>query len=548
MPVSARVPDVLQTISQLPADDVYTPPYVANLVLDSLPGHVWTDCPEYRWLDPGAKSGVFLREAFRRLMDGLVSHFPSPRERREHILRNMVFGAATTMLNGEMCRRTLYQSSDATGERIQDKELKDLVVVFSDSSGNIPYVRTEHTLDRSGKACSICRAPSGLIRDNRESFAYSFIHGTYPPRGIEEMQFDVIIGNPPYQIGMEDSDGNRTANITPLYNLFVERAIEMNPRFVAMITPSRWFAGGKGLSNFRDAMISDRRLKSITDFPNPREAFPTVEIKGGVSYFLWDREWDGDCTFSSLRDGEVVSTDVRDLRKYGDVILRDSSAVEIVDRVLSSEHLKVTMKEMVSTRDPFGQSITTNFKHSREKTFKGAIPLVFNNRIGYLRPEQIERNLDWVDKWKVLIPVASDGVSRESASVLGEPIALAPGSACTQSYLIAGVFDSQIEARNCAIFLTTKFCRYLVLQKKITQHTRSAMFSFLPLLDFKSKWTDEKLFALFELTAEQIGIIDRAIGPRDWIDSLDSSVPKTHLPGGRKYKSSSEDLDAGLEE
>ena len=531
-----HVPDVLETIAQLPADDVYTSPKLANLVLDTLPAEIWTNYPDYRWLDPAAKSGVFLREAYSRLMEGLVGHLPDPRKRRDHILQNMLFGAATTSLNGAIARRSLYQSTDASGQGLLDNELKDIFCHFDNADGNIAFVQTEHSLDKAEKACTVCRAPGTLVRENRENFAYSFIHHTYPGEELSPMKFDVIIGNPPYQIGMEDSAGNRTANITPLYNLFVERAIDMDPRYVLMITPSRWFAGGKGLSSFRSRMIADRRLRSIFDIPNAKNAFPTVEVKGGVSYFLWDRDWDGDCTFSSLQDGTVVSSDTRDLRKYGDVILRDSKGLQIVDKVLSSEEFALGLDGLISNRDPFGQSITSNFKGSKPESFPGAIPLIYNNQIGYVDLTQLERNHSWVNMWKVIIPKASDGVWRESASVLGEPIALAPGSACTQSYLVAGTFESDIEARNLAEFLTTKFCRFLVLQKKITQNMTSSMFSFVPRLDLSKRWTDKKLYKLFRLDDAEIAYIEKSVGPREWIDSLNSPIPATHVPGGRKYK------------
>jgi site-specific DNA-methyltransferase (adenine-specific) len=540
-------PDVLETIAQLPTDDVYTAPRLANRVLDALPAEVWTDQPGYRWLDPGTKSGVFLREAYRRLMTGLVGYFPDPRHRREHILQNMLFGAATTQLNGEMARRTLYQSIDATGESVVDSELQDILVRFDDREGNISYVKTEHTLDPHQRACLVCRAPGSLVRKNRENFAYSFIHNTYPDQERQSMKFDVIIGNPPYQIGMEDDAGNRTANITPLYNLFVEKAIEMEPRYVIMITPSRWFAGGKGLQSFRARMIADRRLREIVDIPNAKNVFPTVEVKGGVSYFLWDREWDGDCKFSSYQEGEIVSSDVRDLRKYGDVILRDSSGLKIVDKVLSSPSFERGLDTLISNRDPFGQSITSNFKGAKAEPFPRSVPLIYNNQVGFVDLVQLERNHSWVDKWKVIIPKASDGVWRESASVLGEPIALAPGSACTQSYLVAGTFESETETKNMAEFLTTKFCRFLVLQKKITQNMTASMFSFVPRLDLSASWSDKALYTLFDLDGLEIEYIEKAIGPREWINSLTSPIPETHLPGGRKYKSTLDPDEVGDE-
>lgn len=528
------VPDVLETLAQLPNDEVFTPPYFANQMLDLLPVEVWSN-PTFRWLDPGTKSGAYLREASKRLMVGLEEWQPNPSKRREHILKNMLYGASITELSAEISRRSLYQTVDATGKQIKDESIRDLIVSFPDPYGNILFVPTEHQMVK-GK-CAICRAPEKLVRDRRENFAYSFIHGTYPTKEMEDMKFDVIVGNPPYQIGMDDAEGNRTANITPLYNMFVEKAISMNPRYIVMITPSRWFSGGHSLSDYRDRMLNDRRLRSIVDIPNASEVFPGVEVKGGVSYFLWDSNYSGDCHFSTRSSGEIVSTVKRDLREGQGVLIRDNFASEIVKKICSDPFEKGSLAEKVSARDPFGQSIKTNFKDSKAEPFEGSIPLVFVNKVGYIRREQLERNHDWVDKWKVLLPKASDGRGGvDQLTVLGEPIALAPGSACTQSYLVAGVFESSQEAENYAKYLTTKFVRFLVLQRKVSQDLTPTRFKFVPMLGMEEEWTDVDLFKMFHLTAEEIAYIEKAVAPRDWIDSLDSSVPKTHILGGRKYK------------
>lgn len=516
----AHVPDVLETLAQLPNDEVFTPPQVANAMLDILPADVWST-PDYRWLDPATKSGIFLREVFKRLMVGLRDWEPDSDKRREHILRNMLFGAAITSLSADIARRSVYQTKNATGAGVVDTAIKDWVVVFDDHDGNIKYVETEHTLDAKGKQCTICRAPASLIRDRREHFAYSFNHGTYPTKEMADMKFDVIVGNPPYQIGMDDGKGNKTANVTPLYNQFVEKAISLDPRYIVMITPSRWFAGGKGLNEYRDRMINDRRLRVIVDHPLLHEVFPQVTIKGGVSYFLWDREHDGDCTFTSIEAGVVVSTATRDLRDGRGVVLRDNFAASIVHKVCS---------------DPFGQSIKTNFQGAQDTPFEDSIPLVFINRIGHIRRDQLERNQHWVDRWKVILPMAGDGNGTKVPYVIGEPVALAPGSACTQSYLVAGTFETREETVNYARFLTTRFVRFLVLQRKISQHITPGRFAFVPCLDFTRGWTDQDLYAEFALTAEEIAYIERGISPRDAVFSLDSPIPETHLPGGRKYK------------
>jgi site-specific DNA-methyltransferase (adenine-specific) len=532
---AGHLPDVLETISQLPNDDVYTPPKVVAAMLDVLPVHVWSQ-PDYRWLDPATKSGVYLREAFKRLMVGLSDWEPNGFKRREHILKCMLFGAATTKINSEIARRTLYQTKNATGAEVTDPALADFVVHFEMPDGNIPYVETQHSLDPKGQFCTICRAPAKLDRDRRESFAYSFIHGTYPTKELRDMKFDVIVGNPPYQIGMDDGMGNRTANITPLYNLFVEKAISMNPKYLVMITPSRWFTSGHGLSDYRTRMMNDRRLRVLVDNPKLYDVFPQAEIKGGVSYFLWDRDYDGDCEFSTRIDGVVRDVAKRDLRQGVDVVLRDNFAARVVAKIVSDSFSKGSLGDLVSPSDPFGASIKTNFKRSQDEPFEGSIPLIFVNKVGYIRREQLERNENWVDRWKVLIPKAGDGHGREPAYVLGEPLALAPGSACTQSYLVAGTFNTEQETENFAKFLTTKFCRFLVLQRKISQDLTPSRFGFVPILNMSQRWTDVDLYERFNLTSEEIAYIERVIAPREPILSLNSAIPATHLPGGRKYR------------
>lgn len=527
-------PDILDVIAQLSSDEVPTPPRLAVAVLDLLPGEVWTD-PTLRWLNPATKSGSLLREVTRRLMVGLAEWEPDPSRRREHILRNMVFGCAITRLTGEMSRRSVYLSRDAAGPHS--------AVRFDDAEGNLRFVPAEHDYPtgRDGRPsglCRVCGAPVGLERGpDRENYAYAFIHGAYPTKEMAGMQFDVIVGNPPYQTGMKDADGNRTANILPLYHLFVQNAIALNPRYITMIVPSRWFNGGKGLDEFRAQMINDRRLRVVVDNPklfDPACFGPGVEIKGGVNYFLWDREWDGDCQFSTRIDGQIVSTATRDLREGDGVVLRDNDAAAIVHKV--RQKTTQILADVVSPNDPFGQSLKTNFKGAALEPFDGSIPLVFGTHVGYVHPDQLERNHAWVDRYKVLIPKAGDGHGREVSYVLGEPIALGPGSACTQSYLVAGVFDTAVEAENYAWYLTTKFVRFLVLQRKSTQDLRPDKFRFVPALDMTRRWTDADLYAHFGLTDAEVTYIEDKIHPREPIVATGAPVPSTHLPGGAKYK------------
>lgn len=530
-----EITDVLETLSQLPNDEVLTPPKVAKATLDLLPDHVWLD-PNLRWCDPFSKSGVFLREVYRRLMQSLSSWEPDAYALRRHILKEMIYGCGITELTSQVVRRTLYQSYDATGSGVIDPEAKNLLVPFENKSGNIWYERGEHVFRKGKSTCELCRVTKKVVEKERENFAYPFLHNE-KPFGGKEMKFDIILGNPPYQIGMKDQNGERTKNITPLYDKFVEKAIELNPRYVLMITPSRWFTAGKNLDAFRAKMLQDRRIRKIVDYPNGREIFPTVEVKGGISYFLWDRNHDGDCEFQIVVDGEKSKIHERDLREGEGVLVRDVKAMEIVKKVKASPHFKEHLGNVVSKRDPFGGALTTNYGFAEDKPFDDSVPLIFGNRIGHISKDQVQSHPEWINRFKVLMPMASDGRgSNEGMHVLGEPIAVAPGSVCTQTYLVAGVFDSQEETVNYAEYLTTKFVRFLVFQRKSSQHVIPDRFRFVPLLDMTRKWSDKDLYSLFDLSSDEIDHVEKTVTDRKWIDSSDSAIPKSHLPGGEKYK------------
>ena len=529
-PINERkhVPDILECLAQLSSDEVPTPPKLANDMLDLLPDEVWTD-PELKWLDPCTKSGVFLREVVKRLLfEGLVGWEPDFKKRREHIFRNMIYGCGITELTGIISRRTVYYSRHAAGEHS--------VIKFEDDAGNIPFVRAEHDFDSGGR-CKICGAPEDLERgEDRENYAYAFIHDAYPTKELEDMKFDVIVGNPPYQIGTEGYG----VTASTIYNLFVERALDMNPRYALMITPSRWFTGGKGLDRFRERMIADRRLQAIVDNPKIYDCFPSAKIRGGVSYFLWDRDHDGDCEFSTRVNGRVISKATRDLRDGDGVLLRDNRAVPIIEKAASLSDKRV--ESACSVTKPFGLTMRSNYPGSLPEPFEGAIPLIYGDHVGFSRPDQIQRNHEWINRWKVLLPMASSGDTQTDSNgnivdvVLGAPIALAPGSACTQTYFIAGMFDDREQTANFANYLATKFVRFLVLQRKTTQHVTPDRFRFVPLLDMSTSWSDEDLYALAGLAQDEIAHIEASIKPRSVNLSLDSPIPASHVPGGSKYR------------
>lgn len=541
-----RVPDILDVIAALSSDAIPTPPVLARALLDLLPDEVWSN-PGYRWLNPATKSGSILREAARRLMVGLADWEPDPTKRADHILRNMLFGVAITQVHGEMTRRSVYVSRDASSDHS--------IVRFDTSEGNLPFVPAEHDFptNRHGVATGSCRTCGGPLRlergETRENYAHAFIHGAYPTEEHQDMQFDVIVGNPPYQTGDKKNEDDRAA---PIYQHFVERAIAMGPKYVAMIIPSRWFTGGFGLDKFRERMIADRHFSKIVDNPKVYDCFPGVKIRGGVNYFLWDRDHDGDCEVSTRIDGVILSTMKRDLRDGDGILLRDNAAATIIDRV-RAVHAGPWAEASCGPQMAFGQ-MRTNFSEDRAEPEEGDVPLLFGTRVGYVPLSVIERNQQWIDRWKVLIPKASSGDTAQDDQgrivdvVLGEPIALAPGSACTQTYVVAGVFTDREETENFAHYLATKFVRFLVLQRKTTQDMYADRLRFVPLLDMSRRWTDADLYDHFGLSEAEAAHIEATIKPRSVNLSLDSPVPASHLPGGSKYRprGTSEAFDEAL--
>ena len=292
-----RNPDVLTCIANLSNDEVFTPPELANRMLDMLAeawaadhdgANIWAD-KSVRFLDPVTKSGVFLREIISRLTKGLADEMPDLAERVNHILIRQVYGIAITHLTSLLARRSIYCSKHANGRH-------SIAKGFDREAGNIWFERSEHTWV-SGK-CTYCRASEKTF-DRGEGFethAYAFIHTDDIKTRIGELfggdvQFDVIIGNPPYQL----DDGGYGTSAAPIYQLFVEKALDLDPHYAVFVTPSRWMAGGKGLDKYRERMLSDRRLRNIVDYPKLYEGFPGVKIRGGISYFLWDRDYEGPC-------------------------------------------------------------------------------------------------------------------------------------------------------------------------------------------------------------------------------------------------------------
>ncbi|HNW18784.1 MAG TPA: Eco57I restriction-modification methylase domain-containing protein [Sphingorhabdus lacus] len=514
-----RNPDVLTCIANLSNDEVFTPPEFANRMLDTLAegwaagnngANIWADST-VRFLDPCTKSGVFLREITSRLIKGLAAEMPDLQTRVGHILTKQVFGIGITQLTSLLARRSLYCSKHAMGEHSVAKG-------FASDDGNIWFERTEHTW--VGAKCKFCGAPK-LEFDRSpelENHAYAFIHTNNASARMGElfggdMQFDVIIGNPPYQL----DDGGFGQSAAPIYQLFIEQALSLEPRYASFVTPSRWMTGGKGLDKFREKMLSDRSLRKVVDYPKLYEAFPGVKIRGGISYFLWDKDNHGPCSIQTIWDGKPTGPAVERFLDAYDVLVRRNEAIPILEKV--RQHDEATLQERVSTGKPFG---FRTFFHGKAKPtgLKDPIKLFGSQKISWIERADVVTNPQWIDSWKVLMTAVQGTSAAIETKFLSKPIIAEPGTACTETYLVAGRFADEKTARNFAGYLRTRFVRFLVSLRKVTQHATRDVYAFVPDLPLDQVWTDSKLYERYGLTADEIAFIESQVAEHNdaWVD------------------------------
>ena len=491
-------PDILNCLANLSSDEVFTSPELANRMLDLLPQELFGS-PKTRFLDPCSKSGVFLREITKRLLVGLEKQIPDLQQRIDHIMSKQVFGIACTDITAEMSRRTLYCTKQANGEY-------SVATCFDDAQGNLRYIRCQHTWE-NGK-CKHCGANRTQYdrKGTIENYAYPFIH-----KNINEifrnMQFDVIIGNPPYQL----DDGGNGASAGALYHKFVLQSILLSPRYLCMIIPARWYAGGKGLDDFRNTMLRDERLREIHDFNNASECFPGVEIKGGVCYFLWNRDNKGLCKVVTHRDGLIESELVRPLLEKGlDVFIRHNRAIEIIKKV--RKYHEDSFASIVSSRKPFG--FASNFSDfSTEKKDNDSVMIFANKKRGFVNRNQIEKNVDWIDMYKLLVPEAIGAGDMTKDWI--KPIQVGDNVCCTETYIVFGPFIDEMTMKNVYSYTQTKFFHLLLGLKKITQHTTQKVYDLIPLQDFSHPWTDEMLYKKYNLDKDEIAFIESMIRPME---------------------------------
>lgn len=494
-------PDILDCLANLSSDEVFTPPTVVNRMLDLLPQELFRS-PKTKFLDPFTKSGVFLREIVKRLDKGLADAIPDKEQRIRHIFANQVYGIAITQLTALFSRRSLYCNKDVNNERSTVRDC------FKTEGGNIGYHPCRHTwVDGSCKVCGASKKALSQSADV-ENYAYPFLHDEVFMKQAQELGFDVVIGNPPYQM----SDGGDTAGAVPIYNKFIAQAMKLNPRFLSMIVPARWYGGGRGLDDFRQKMITDKRIRELHDFLDASECFGAgVEIKGGVCYFLWNRDEEGKCKVVTHNRDVVVEQIPRYLcEKGGDVFIRYAEGVSIYNKVRGLR--EKTFESFVSSQKPFG---LRTFVHGKDVEFSGSVKLFERGGIGYIKRSEIDRNQRWIDLPKVIISAAYNAGDAYPHQILGKPILAPKGTCCTETYVVIGPFKTTVEAENVCAYIKTRFFRFMVMLKKSSQHAAAAVYSFVPVQDFSKPWTDAELYKKYKLTQEEISFIESMIRPMD---------------------------------
>ena len=529
-----RNPDVLTCIANLSNDEVFTPPEFANRMLDTLTeawaanhegANLWAD-PKVTFLDPCTKSGVFLREITRRLTEGLAAKMPNLEQRVNHILTKQVFGIGITQITSLLARRSVYCSRHADGKH-------SIAKAFGNDAGNIWFQRMEHTWE--GEKCRYCGAGKSVFDRamGLETHAYAFIHTDNIKARLaelfgEKMQFDVIIGNPPYQL----DDGGFGASAVPIYNKFVEQAKALEPRLLAMVIPSRWFFGGRGLEDFRKSMLSDRRTRRLVDYPDSRDVFQGVDVAGGICYFLWDRDNLGECSVVAYEHGQEPDEVVRPLVELGaEVFIRSNKALPILKKVVAAENgdasgrLELPADKRfdahVSSQKPFG--LRTFFRGTEQKSADDDVLVLQSRGRAWTSRSEITSGQELIDKWKVFTSKSSSEHAGQvdkngQRRVLSLSGVIPPGSVVTETYILLGAFDTEDEARNCFSYVVTKLFRFLIAVRSSAQDLARSAYSFVPKQDFSKAWTDVELFKKYGLAEDEVAYSERLIRPMDAAD------------------------------
>ena len=450
---------------------VFTPQKIVKEMLDALPPEVWNS--KTTFLDPAVKSGVYLVEIYNRLMETpeLIKDFPDEQDRAIHIYKNQLFGIAIDNFCCLMAQRNLY--GHIGGE------------------SNIRFID----------------GYINLVKNKDPRFYVDAVK-----KEFNNMKFDVVIGNPPYQEGK--SDTNRGAKA--IYNNFIEKSKQLCPKCMSFIIPAKWYSGGLGLDDFRRDMLSDYRISEIHDYPDTEDVFQDVYIMGGVCYFIWDSDKTSEiCKITTHQHGNINTMHRPLLLDGTDTFIRSNMASVIIQKVISNS--SIFMDKYVSPLTPFGLPSTE--KGNIVKTSESQIGwwVTGNDTKGgvmnYIESYEIQKNRDYIGKHKVFVTKANDNMLNFPYKVLNKPFYGEPDTACNGSFLVVGPFENKNVCENVISYMCTKFFRFCMQQRKYSQNTSQDTYKFVPLQDFSHPWTDEMLYKKYGLTDEEIDYIEKTIKP-----------------------------------
>lgn len=443
-----------------------------------------------------------MREIAKRLIKGLEPQFPDLQERIDHIFHKQLFGIAITELTSLLSRRGVYCSKYPNSEFS--------VSYFDTAEGNIRYKRIPHTW-KDGR-CIYCGASQKEYDRSEalESHAYEFIH-TITPEKLFDMKFDVIIGNPPYQL----SDGGAQASAKSIYHLFVMQAMKLQPRYLSMIIPARWYTNGKGkgIDEFRYLMLNCNQISNLVDYANSADCFPGVTIAGGVCYFLWERDYKGECkVINKAQQTETIAT--RYLGEFN-ILVRNNIAINIIEKLKINNQL--SFSQQVKAYSYF--AVRSYERGTENKTLINDVVLLSSNGKGFFQKKKISDKENILDRYKIIITYAMSGGNKPTSEgnyqVISSLQILQPNEICTETYLILGVYDNKEQAQNLISYISTKFFRFLLLQALTSIHITKDSFCFVPMQDFSKPWTDEELYQKYDLSQEEIDFIESMIKPMD---------------------------------
>lgn len=469
----------VQKFGKLGESEVITPEHICKDMIDMIADEDWKLIADSggKTLDIAGKAGEFalaICEKYFNLGYGISA------------LKDTIYTIPTSGLTYEFTRM-IYEILGLNVDNIASRFTTYSLLEVKDEDGDIDYGKTARLLRQ--------KKPFDSIKINDEITERD-----------EIMKFDVVIGNPPYQL----STSQHSAQSKPIYDKFVEISKAAAPRFVSMIIPSRWFAGGMGLDNFRDTMKSDIHISKMVSFANGKDCFPDTST-GGICYFLRNSSWEGNCHFTSVING-VSNSGERSLSEFP-VVLRDNVAQKIVQRMQACA--QTPLSEKVCSINVFG----FESKQRGESTpFEDGYELLSSKGFGFVPKESLKQSVDIADKYKVIVgQVISEHAAEPDRNgrykLLSSLRILKPKQICNFSYLVVNTFDSEQEALNFKQYLSTRFVRYLILQSVSSIHLTKEKFIFVPLQDFSKSWTDEELYVKYELTEEEIRFIESVIKP-----------------------------------